>query len=118
MALPRRPLTYVATITTYLATNRYCAAADADRGPQALRTAAVIRLLLHNALRVDEACAADLGADAGHRVLRVTRKGARKAKVALRTSVTETVCCHEIRPALIKGAIYMNLLKAKAAKLT
>ncbi len=62
------------------------AAADADRGPQALRTAAVIRLLLHNALRVDEACAADvpdLGADAGHRVLRVTRKGARKAKVPL-----------------------------------
>jgi integrase len=54
------------------------AAADADRGPQALGTAAVIRLLLHNALRVDEACAADvtdLGADAGHRVLRVTRKG-------------------------------------------
>ena len=32
------------------------AAADADRGPQALRTAAVIRLLVHNALRVDEAC--------------------------------------------------------------
>ena len=46
----------------------------------------MIRLLLHNALRVDEACAADiadLGADAGHRVLRVTRKGARKAKVPL-----------------------------------
>ncbi len=62
------------------------AAADADRGPQALRTAAVTRLLLHNALRVDEACAADvadLGADAGHRVLRVTRKGARRAKVPL-----------------------------------
>ena len=62
------------------------AVADADRGPQALRTAAVIRLLVHNALRVDEACAAgvaDLGADAGHRVLRVTRKGARRAKVPL-----------------------------------
>jgi site-specific recombinase XerD len=62
------------------------AAADADRGPQALRTAAVIRLLLHNALRVDEACAADmadLGTDAGHRVLRVPRKGARKAKIPL-----------------------------------
>ena len=62
------------------------AAAYADRGPQALRTAAVIRLLLHNPLRVDEACAADvadLGADAGHRVLRVTRKGARRAKVPL-----------------------------------
>ena len=59
------------------------AAADARPGPQALRTAAVIRLLLHNALRVDEACAADvadLGADAGHRVLRVTRKGARRRR--------------------------------------
>lgn len=30
------------------------AAADADTGAQALRTAAVVRLLLHNALRVDE----------------------------------------------------------------
>ena len=62
------------------------AAADADRGPQALRTAAVIRLLVHNALRVDEACAADvadLGADTGHRVLLVIRKGARKARIPL-----------------------------------
>ena len=61
-------------------------AADRDHGPQALRTAAVIRLLLHNALRVDEACAAnvtDLGTDTGHRVLRVIRKGARKAKIPL-----------------------------------
>jgi len=67
------------------------AAADADTGPQALRTAAVIRLLLHNALRVDEACAADianLGEDSGHRVLRVTRKGARKAKVPLTPATT------------------------------
>jgi integrase/recombinase XerD len=59
----------------------------ADTGAQALRTAAVVRLLLlHNALRVDEACAADiadLGEDAGHRVLRVVRKGARKAKIPL-----------------------------------
>ena len=62
------------------------AAADADTGVQALRTAAVVRLLLHNALRVDEVCAvdiADLGEDSGHRVLRVVRKGARKAKVPL-----------------------------------
>jgi site-specific recombinase XerC len=60
--------------------------ADADTGAQALRTAAVVRLLLHNALRVDEACAADiadLGEDSGHRVLRVVRKGSRKAKVPL-----------------------------------
>ena len=62
------------------------AAADGDTGAQALRTAAVVRLLLHNALRVDEACAADiadLGEDSGHRVLRVVRKGARKAKIPL-----------------------------------
>jgi len=61
-------------------------AADADTGAQALRTAAVVRLLLHNALRVDEVCAvdvADLGEDSGHRVLRVVRKGARKAKIPL-----------------------------------
>jgi integrase/recombinase XerD len=47
---------------------------------------AVIRLLLHNALRVDEACTADIAdlvEDSGHRVLRVVRKGARKAKVPL-----------------------------------
>ena len=58
----------------------------ADTGARALRTAAVVRLLLHNALRVDEACAADvadLGEDCGHRVLRVVRKGARKAKIPL-----------------------------------
>ncbi len=62
------------------------AAADRDKGAQALRTAAVVRLLLHNALRVDEACAADiadLGDDAGHKVLRVVRKGSRKAKIPL-----------------------------------
>ena len=63
------------------------AAADVDTGAQALRTAAAVRwALLHNALRVDEACAADvadLGEDSGHRVLRVVRKGARKAKIPL-----------------------------------
>ena len=46
----------------------------------------MVRLLLHNALRVDEACAtdvADLGEDSGHRVLRVVRKSAWKAKIPL-----------------------------------
>jgi integrase len=38
--------------------------AGADTGPQALRTRAAVRLLLHNALRVDEVCTADL-ADLG-----------------------------------------------------
>jgi len=61
-------------------------AADIDPGRQQPRTAAVIRLLLHNALRVDElikADLADLGYDRGHRVLHVTRKGARRARVPL-----------------------------------
>ena len=59
---------------------------DSDTGVQMLRTWGAVRLLLHNALRVDEACAADiadLGEDSGHRVLRVVRKGARKAKIPL-----------------------------------
>ena len=46
----------------------------------------MVRLLLHNALRVDEVCTAniaDLGVDSGHRVLRVVRKGGRKAKIPL-----------------------------------
>jgi integrase len=46
----------------------------------------VVRLLLHNALRVDEVHAAD-GADldeySSHRVLRVVRKRARKARIPL-----------------------------------
>jgi integrase/recombinase XerD len=62
------------------------AAENADNGAQALHTAAAVRLLLHNALRVDEACAADiadLDEDSGHRVLRVVREGAGKAKIPL-----------------------------------
>jgi integrase/recombinase XerD len=62
------------------------AAADADRGAHRLRTALAIRLLLHNALRVDEVCAADLadlGSDRGHRVLGIVGKGNHKAKVPL-----------------------------------
>ena len=51
-----------------------------------MRSAAVIRLLLHNALRVDEVLGADitdLGSDRGHQVLTVLGKGNRRAKVAL-----------------------------------
>ena len=64
----------------------FLAAADADRGPARLRTAATARLLLHIGLRVDELAAADvadLGHDRGHRVLTVTRKGGRRATVVL-----------------------------------
>ena len=63
----------------------WIAAADADTGRSRLRSAAVIRLLLHNALRVDEtlgADIADLGTDRGHQVLTVLGKGNRRAKVA------------------------------------
>jgi site-specific recombinase XerD len=54
------------------------AAADASRGPQALRTAALMSVLVHTGARVSEATGADvedLGTDRGHRVLWVTRKG-------------------------------------------
>jgi integrase/recombinase XerD len=64
----------------------FIAAADTDRGPARLRTAAAARLLLHLGLRVDELAAADLddlGHDRGHRVLTVTRKGGRRATVVL-----------------------------------
>ena len=46
----------------------------------------MIRLLLHNALRVDEVLGADisdLGTDRGHQVLTVLGKGNRRAKVPL-----------------------------------
>ncbi|SNR75677.1 hypothetical protein SAMN06265360_117111 [Haloechinothrix alba] len=62
------------------------AAADANTGPAQARTPAVIRLLLHNGLRVDGLLAtdiADVGHDRGHRVLTFTRKGRRAARVPL-----------------------------------
>ena len=58
----------------------------ATPAPRRCAPAAAVRLLLHNALRADDACSvdiADLSEDSGHRVLRVVRKGARKAKVPL-----------------------------------
>lgn len=60
--------------------------AEQDRGRHRLRTAVVTKLLLHNALRVGELCAADvddLGMDKGHRVLTVLGKGNRKVKIPL-----------------------------------
>lgn len=69
-------------------------AADSDPGPQHLRTAAAVRLLLHNALRVDELAAADttdLGHDRGHRILRLTRKGGRRAIAPLAPATAAAV---------------------------
>jgi integrase len=87
VARPRVDPDYTATVGLSREQGRaLIAAADADSGRARLRSAAVIRLLLHNALRVDEALGADLadlGTDRGHQVLTVLGKGNRRAKVAL-----------------------------------
>jgi len=87
VARPRVDADYTATVGLSREQGRaLIAAADADTGRARLRSAAVIRLLLHNALRVDEALGADitdLGSDRGHQVLTVLGKGNRRAKVAL-----------------------------------
>lgn len=62
------------------------AAADADTGPARLRTAALIRILLFSAPRVDELLGADvtsLGHDRGHRVLGIHRKGGTTTRIPL-----------------------------------
>jgi integrase len=62
------------------------AAADADPGPQAARTAALVATLLFTGARVSELTGADiedLGTDRGHRVLRVRRKGGKIQALAL-----------------------------------
>jgi integrase/recombinase XerD len=61
-------------------------AADADAGPQAARTAALVATLLFTGARVSELLGADiedLGTDRGHRVLRVRRKGGKLQALAL-----------------------------------
>ena len=66
-------------------------AADHDTGPARLRTAAAVRLLLHQGLRVDELARAnvtDLGHDRGHRTLTVTRKGGRRIALVLPPATT------------------------------
>ncbi|MBT2233464.1 hypothetical protein [Nonomuraea sp. NEAU-A123] len=59
------------------------AQAEKDHGRQRLRTDATVKLLLHNALWVDEVCTADVshvGMDKGRRVLTVVRKGGKKTR--------------------------------------
>lgn len=84
---------------------------DRDRGSQRLRSRALIRLLLHNALRVDEvinANRADFAHHPGrldtHVTLKVTRKGGRRALVALAPSTVEALERYlATRPAPPKG---------------
>src|SRR4051795_1029250 len=62
VARPRVDPDYTATVGLSREQGRaLIAAADADGGRARLRSAAVIRLLLHNALRVDEVLGADIG---------------------------------------------------------
>ncbi len=88
---PRVDPDYTATVSL---TRALIVAADADLGRSRRRSAAVIRLLLHNALRVDELLGADisdLGSDRGHQVLTVVGKGNRRAKVPLSPATLEAV---------------------------
>jgi site-specific recombinase XerD len=67
------------------------ATADADDGPQALRTAAIVAILLFTGIRVGELVGADveqLGHDRGHRILRFVAKGGEDHLVALPAPVT------------------------------
>ncbi|MEO7195632.1 MAG: tyrosine-type recombinase/integrase [Pseudonocardiaceae bacterium] len=67
------------------------AAAEADRGRQWYRSAAAVRLLVCNGLRVAELTGADLsdlGHDRGHQVLLLTRKGGGRAAAALAPATT------------------------------
>jgi integrase/recombinase XerD len=73
-------------------------AADQARGPQRRRNAALLRVLLYNALRVDEvlgAKLADLGRHPGredvHDTLTIRRKGGRLARIALAPATVEAL---------------------------
>jgi len=71
----REPSTASLTLTQ---AHALLAAADDDPNPQALRTAAIVAILLLCGLRVSELVGADLdqlGQNAGHTVLRYTAKG-------------------------------------------
>ena len=70
------------------------AAADNARGPQRLRTAALIATLLFSGARLAEATGADiadLGMSEGHRVLWVTRKGGKRQGLVLTAPVAERI---------------------------
>jgi integrase/recombinase XerD len=80
--------------------------ANADTGQARLRTAAAVRVLLHNSLRVDELCqagVADLGHDKGHRVLTVARKGHRRARIPLAPSTWDALEMYLMDRALWAG---------------
>jgi site-specific recombinase XerD len=61
------------------------------------RSYALVTLLLHTGIRISEALSADLSAlqhDTGHRVLVVTRKGGKLAKIALPAQVVDALAAY------------------------
>ncbi|MBM0233200.1 site-specific integrase [Micromonospora sp. STR1_7] len=85
------------------------AAADADTGPQAARTAAIVALLLYGGLRVGELVGADveqLGHNRNHRVLRFIAKGGGQHLVALPAPVTRRLDAYlAARPDLTEARV-------------
>ena len=76
-------------------------AADRARGPQRLRNAAILRMLLHNGLRLDELLGADLtdlgrhpGREDAHDTLTIRRKGGRRARIALAPATLDALQRH------------------------
>jgi site-specific recombinase XerD len=70
------------------------AAADNDTGPQALRTAAIVAVLLYTGIRVSELVGADvedLGDDRSHRILHITAKGEQTHTVVLPAPAVQRV---------------------------
>ena len=94
-------------------------AADRASGPQRLRNAAILRMLLHNALRLDELLGADL-ADLGrhpgrenvHDTLTIRRKGGRRARIALAPATVDTLQRHLQERARRDGVAPHNLTGA------
>ena len=91
-------------------------AADADTGPQRLRNAVVIRLLLHNGFRVATLCNADLkdlGVEQGHQILTVTNKGGKRYKsvvtpatmAAIQTYLAERATEEDVAVGQLKGPL-------------
>lgn len=89
----RRPQTATDSQTTGLDRAEVRALIAAARGDSP-RAYALLSLLAGNGLRIGEALAldvSDLGTERGHRVLRVTRKGGRRATVPLAPVVADAV---------------------------
>ena len=92
-------------------------AADRARGPQRLRNAAILRMLLHNALRLDELLSADLtdlgrhpGRQHVHDTLTIRRKGGRRARIALAPATLDALQCYLQERGDRRGTTPQNLL--------